>query len=213
MHLTAFIPTSHADYGIAVMCANRCRALGWEPILLTTERQWTCGPPPGAIACDYDREGWGMYGNWCAFEILRKIDAHAPAGEGVVMKLDADVALLAAGAEWLADCAATGRAHCLRLEGYHAHRRAWGGLWAAPRASVPAMADFAKMARACRCPESVLCLTAANDSCGLTVSPTLTAQIWGTGDHERHAGALTLPIQSRRATRASDAVAMFDFRG
>jgi hypothetical protein len=75
------------------------------------------------------------------------------------------------------------------------------------------MADCAKMERACRCPESGLCLRAATKTIGLTVAPLLTAQVFGACDHSKHLGALTLPIKTNRPTRHTDAAAMFDFRG
>jgi len=213
MHLTAFIPSSHSDYPIALLCAARCRAVGWEPIILTTAREWPCGPPLGARASDYDSQGWGMFGNWCAFAILTAIDRYAPAGPGTVAKLDADVFLTDRGAEWLAGCAGAGKARCCRLAGHPTHRTAWGGLWAAPRAAVAAMADYAKMARACRCPESQLCLAAASRTVGLEIVADMTAQVWEACDHSAGAAAITLPMGRNRTTRHADAARMFDFRG
>lgn len=211
--MTAFIPSSHADYPIALLCAARCRALGWQAIILTTPREWACGPPPGAVESDYDRQGWGMFGNWCAFALLRTIDEFAPAGDSAVVKLDADVFVTDQGADWLAGCSTAGKARCCRLAGHPTHRTAWGGLWSAPRGAIAAMADYARMARACRCPESQLCIAAASRTVGLEISATLTAQVWGACDHATDAAALTLPMGRNRATRHTDAARMFDFRG
>ena len=153
-----------------------------------------------------------MFGNWCAFAILSSIYHHAPAG-GIVAKLDADVFVTDDGAEWLEGCATSGKARCLRLAGHPTHRTAWGGLWAAPRDAVAEMADYVRMARACRCPESQLCIAAAARTVGLEISGDMTAQVWGQCDHSQGAAALTLPMARNRATRHADALRMFDFRG
>jgi len=213
MHLTAFIPASYDDYPVALLCAARCGALGWEPVILTTAEDWPCGPPAGAVESDYDRQGWGMFGNWCAYAILRAIDLRAPAGCSVAVKLDADVFVTDQGAEWLVGCSTSGKARCCRLAGHPTHRTAWGGLWAAPRAAVPAMAEYVRLAKACRCPESQLCLVAASRTAGIEVAGDMAAQVWGARDHTRGAAALTLPMGRHRATRHADARRMFDFRG
>jgi hypothetical protein len=153
-----------------------------------------------------------MFGNWCAYAILTAINQHTPDG-GIVAKLDSDICVSDRGAEWLGGCASTGKARCCRLAGHPTHRTAWGGLWAAPRDAVARMADSVRMARACRCPESQLCISAAARTVGLEISGDLTAQVWGACDHSRGSAALTLPMGRNRETRTADAIRMFDFRG
>lgn len=189
------------DFAMATACAESLRGMGWDARVMVDPSEWDT-PPPAAIKASYAPER-RMVGNACFEAIIGGILANSE-GSDVVAKFDCDIRLTAEASEWLLSAS-----ECAR--GIRQGNRIWGGMWAAPRAQLAAMAERAPSIGRCRCPESNLSVAGFRHTGGFETHPTMTVAVWmPPREWPADAAALTLPRACRTMSRADAGSAMFD---
>jgi hypothetical protein len=137
-------------------------------------------------------------GNACHEAILAVMLAHSAPGD-ILLKTDCDTRLSPSLSGWFMACSNHAGTVLLGTQ-------LWGGLWAAPRAQVAAVAAVAPTIPRCRCPESHLAI------CGLRahggIKAIASVSVWLPG--RPRAIATTLPRKCPPPGRLACGLALFD---
>ena len=200
MPALAFILSRPRDYPMALLCHRHLALMGWHPSVLIDPAEWI-EPQPGALAAPYAPER-RMVGNACHEAILNALVAHSAPGD-ILLKTDCDTRLDPALSDWL--MARSSHAGTVLLGS-----QLWGGLWAAPRAQVAAVAAVAPTIPRCRCAESHLAICGLRKHGGITAYPDGQAMVWHHGTPwPDSAAVLTLPRTCTTMSRADYGTALF----
>lgn len=197
----AGIFSSLADRAAAARCRLHLEGLRIATTVFLDGREaghqdW---PRPGEWLTWFRRRG-RLLGTECALGMAEAL-LELP-GE-ILAKVDADMALSPAGAEWLQGATAGAR-------GFRLGPTAWAGCWAAPRWQLAAAREWIARRRCTGCPEIQLFGHGFGATGGFTAATAL-VQVWRPGRPLRPDAPLhTLPSRMPTPERRAAAASLFD---
>lgn len=180
MKAAVIILSRPRDFPIARECARMWENSGVRARILVDPAEWPEGKPDGTLARRYAPLG-RMVGNDCHEAIL---DAMLDLDADVLAKTDCDTWLSPKIIRWL-----VGGGDVARTLFARDFKHYWGGVWAAERSQVAAMAKTAATIPRCHCAESHLAICGLRAHGGIEALPSVS--IWAPG--RPLTDAMTLP--------------------
>lgn len=191
----AFIFTSRADLHAARLLASHLRASHWQATVAIHHTEAPDKLGPCEITTWFPRQG-NLNGVECVTGILETM---RDSSSRVLVKLDADMRLTQAGAQWLKNASAESRGFPLGVS-------PWIGAWAIPAERLETAINLSRSPGICRtCGESKISHWILRNLGPIAAAPPSSVQVWRTGRAVREDSfLLTLPSLIATEKRALD---------